>query len=376
MSDDSRLSDQLTDEEWLAGFRRIGLTRGTYAPLGPAHASVYLERSSEALVVSFDTLATARSGCADGLPYAMHFTEAEGCSHLSMICRDPTWFRDERVYDFFDRLADDGFFESFERVVFYGVGMSGYAAAAFSVAAPGAFVVIVAPQATLDPEIAPWDDRFIRMRRTNFRDRYGYAPDMLDAVDRVALFYDPLEDLDAMHAALFRGPQVWKIRVRHGGAQLGKELEDIDVIADVLAAACRNRLTETRIYRLLRRRHDHVPYLANLLNRVHVDDRPWLVALLCRAASANHDTPRFRHHLKLAEEKLAQEGRSLPPMRKRRKVRTRLTRLMELWTSQDQATDTDQRTEPEPIEKPVLRRRGLPLRLLPRMRRERGKDSA
>ena len=48
-----------------------------------------------------------------------------------------TWFRDNRVYGYFDRLIADGFFEDFDTVIFYGAGSCGYAAAAFSVAAPG-----------------------------------------------------------------------------------------------------------------------------------------------------------------------------------------------------------------------------------------------
>ena len=45
-----------------------------------------------------------------------------------------TWYRDETVHDFFDRLRDQGFFRQFDRVVFYGTSMGGYAACAFSLA--------------------------------------------------------------------------------------------------------------------------------------------------------------------------------------------------------------------------------------------------
>ena len=47
---------------------------------------------------------------------------ALGWSHLCMVSRGDTWFRDRRVYGFFDRLIDDGFFEDFEQVIFYGAG--------------------------------------------------------------------------------------------------------------------------------------------------------------------------------------------------------------------------------------------------------------
>ena len=44
-----------------------------------------------------------------------------------------------------DELRDSGFFARFRRVIFYGASMGGYAAAAFSSAAPGATVILISP---------------------------------------------------------------------------------------------------------------------------------------------------------------------------------------------------------------------------------------
>ncbi|MEM6825695.1 MAG: phosphoadenosine phosphosulfate reductase [Pseudomonadota bacterium] len=313
MSDPTSLSDQLSDAEWLSELAEIGRSRGYFRRLGLRHNAIHIAGSDDVLVVGFDTIATARSGSASGIPHGMLLSEVHGWSHLSLLAHEPTWFRDEQVQHFVDRLTDQGFFESYERVIFYGVGSNGYAAAAYSVAAPGATVILTSPQATLDPNIAPWDDRFSRYRRVDFRRRYGYAPDMIDAADRVVLFYDPFEDLDAMHAALFRGPQVLKIRVRHGGAGLGRLLQEMNVISQVVTAAGHGYLTETHIYRALQRRRRHLPYLRNLLNRLHVEERHMLVGLLCRYVTTDRNAPRFRHHLELAESKLVEAGRTLPP---------------------------------------------------------------
>ncbi|MEJ6745505.1 MAG: hypothetical protein QNK98_01850 [Yoonia sp.] len=51
-------------------------------------------------------------------------------------------------------MIDDGFFEDFYNVLFYGTHGGTYAAAAYSVAAPGCTVLALRPQATLDPRIA------------------------------------------------------------------------------------------------------------------------------------------------------------------------------------------------------------------------------
>ncbi len=328
MEEVASLSGQLTDEEWLSELEGIGDERGYYQPLGKRHGALFLDESLDTLLVSFDTIETARAGSASGIPHGMLLAELHGWSHLSILAKELTFFREEAVYRYFDRLVDEGFFEDFDRVIFYGAGPNGYAAAAFSVAAPGATVILVAPQATLDPAVAPWDDRYTALRRADFSARYGYAPDMIEAAEKVVLFYDPTEELDAMHAALFRGPQVAKIRVRHGGSRLGRELQDMRVISDVVTAAGRGRLDLVSVYRSLRKRRDYLPYLRNLLNRVHIEERHFLTALLCRNVSARKaHSPRFDHHLTLAVRKLSAAGRELPPVRKKQSAARHLPEL-------------------------------------------------
>ena len=329
MSELVTLSDDLTDTEWLAEIAGIGAERGDFRQVGSDHAALFVDETRDVLLVSFDTIATARAGSASGIPHAMLQAEVHGWSHLSILAQGATWFRDPALYAHFDRLVDDGFFESFDRVIFYGAGMAGYGAAAYSVAAPGATVVLAAPLATLDPAIAPWDDRFVSARRLDFTSRYGYAPDMLDAAALVMLIFDPFEELDAMHAALFRGPQIQKIRFRHAGGRMGLELQALNVLASVFTAAADGRLSASVAYRALRRRRDHAPYLRHLLNRVHIEERDFLTAILARAVLSRREAPRFRHHFEQAEIRLAEAGRTLPPPRRRPTAAERLPKLID-----------------------------------------------
>jgi hypothetical protein len=315
MCSDVTLSEEMTDEEWLAEIEGFGEARGYFQPLGDRHGAVFADNSLDTLLVYFETIPAARATNPSGLPVPLATAEALGWSHLSIFAKKTTWFRDHRIYRFFDRLVDEGFLEDFERVIFYGAGSGGYAAAAFSVAAPGATVIAVAPQATLDPEMAEWDDRFVAMRRTSFTDRYGYAPDMIEAAARVFVVYDPLVELDAMHAALFRGDNVDRIRFRHAGPGIGREVMAMGALRPLFEKAGQEDLTARDFFRALRLRHNYQPYLRNLLNRLHAEERHWLTALLCRAALDRWNSPRFRHHLELAEQKLGQSGRVLPPQR-------------------------------------------------------------
>ncbi len=300
------ISTDLSDADWLKALRGIGEAGGYFSSLGDNHAAVFIEQSHKVLFVSFELLFTIRSVSDTGMPLAFDICERRGWSHLTLIAEKQDWFRDRRVYSYFDRLVDYGFFEDFDRVIFYGAGMCAYAAAAFSVTAPGATVLLVSPQATLDRALAPWDNRFPMTRRLNFRARYGYAPDMLEAAENAFVIHDPDEIEDSMHASLFQGPNIQHFRYRRGRAgAIESDLRALSLISTIADSAADGELTLPVLARHMRRRRRHVPYLRALLARVLNEDRPRLTAQLCRAVLAEQSIPRFKHHLEAAERRLA-----------------------------------------------------------------------
>lgn len=300
------MSGDLSDAEWLEKLRGIGEKDGYFSMLGPDHASIFVERSHDVLFVAFETLFGIRAVSDTGLPVAFDVCSRRGWSHISLVAQKQTWFRDKRVWNYFDRLVDYGFFEDFDRVIFYGAGMCGYAAAAFSVVAPGAQAILISPQATLDRARAPWDARFATARRLDFSSRYAYAPDMLDAAQKAFVIYDPDETEDAMHASLFRGPNIHHQRYRRGSAgAIEADLRALGLVSALAEKAANGMLTPSRLAAKLRLRKRHLPYLRALLARVLAEDRPALTAMLCRAVLADRPIPRFKHHLELAERRLA-----------------------------------------------------------------------
>jgi hypothetical protein len=305
-----------SDAAWLARLDVLGEERGYFQTVGPRHSAVFTD-AGPVLLVTFETVSAIRARDPDGLPEGFALADAHGWSQLSLVAHAETWFRDPAVYGYIDRLIEDGFFEDFDRVIFLGTGMGAHAACAFSVAAPGSVVIAVAPVATLDRAQVEWDDRYPGTRRMSFRDRYGFAPLMVEATDEVWLFYDPAERLDAMHASLFAGPHVVKIRCRGFGPTLADDLRLMGVLAEVLDLAGRGRLTELSIHRLMRVRHRYAPWLRGVLKRLVEARRPRLAGLLCRATVRRGGGRLFQLHLERAEAQLASRGQRLPPVRVR-----------------------------------------------------------
>jgi hypothetical protein len=304
----------LDRDAWRAGMERIADDNGMFQPLGDRHFATFIDEKP-ILLVTFETVQGIRALSDTAQPLGFDMVKALGWSHLCIVSDGDTWFREPRVYGFFDQLIDDGFFEDFERVIFYGAGPCGYAAAAFSVASPDATVVAVQPQATLDPRVTEWDPRFTEMRRTSFTDRYGYAPDMLDAADRAFVLYDPREDLDAMHSALFHRPGVTRLRTAHLGSAIQTGLIEMKLLYRILAQAGSGKLSAQSFARMYRARRDHPPYLRSLMARLDRDDRPWLNAMLCRNVTARLRAPKFRRRLEALEAQAEAGEIEIPPRR-------------------------------------------------------------
>ncbi|MGB8623096.1 MAG: phosphoadenosine phosphosulfate reductase [Paracoccaceae bacterium] len=310
METETAPEDENARAEWYARLEEFGNGEGEIEFLGRHHAAIFIEETPT-LLVSFESAAALRAK-EEELPLGLRLADEAGWSQLTILAEGETWFRDHAVYSYFDRLVDDGFFDGFDRVVFYGAGMCGYAAAAFSVAAPGATVIAVGPQATLDPRVTEWDERFVAHRRLSFTDRYGYAPDMLEAAEHAFVLYDPEERFDAMHAALFTRTNVSKLRCRFLGEGLEGHLSRMGILGEMIDAACEDKLTEAVFHRLFRSRRNYGPYLRKMLIALHARHRRELSFIMCRNVVSRLRAPRFRKRMEHLTEELEAEGRPLP----------------------------------------------------------------
>ncbi|MFX0544535.1 phosphoadenosine phosphosulfate reductase [Roseovarius sp. S1116L3] len=309
---DTPLADLGGREAWLEKVADIASEDGYVERLGERHSAIFIE-DKPTLLVTFETHQGIEALSRDAQPLGWDMVKALGWSHLCLVSEGDTWFRDKAVYGYFDRLIDDGFFEDFDQVIFYGAGPCGYAAAAFSVAAPGAKVVVLAPQATLDPRVAEWDDRYRHMRRTSFTDRYGYAPDMLDAAAQAFVLYDPEDDLDAMHASLFTRKNVTLFRMRFMGPELEAGLMRLQILFRILAQVSADKLDPAALAHMFRARRRDGGYQFNLLQRLKRDARHYLIVLLARKVLAQRNARPFRRALEAATKTAEEDGIRLPP---------------------------------------------------------------
>ncbi len=273
------------------------------------HAFTFIPRSADTLVVTFDNLDIAMEKRADRRPWGYAFIERQGWSMLGVMAAGWTWYRDPWVSDEFDRLAAEGFFDRFARVVFYGASMGGYGALAFAPAAGGrADVVAMSPQTVLDKEKVPWETRYRVAWEADWSGRYADAAETVRAARRVNLFYDPYSPLDAAHVARLEGDNIVRYRCPFLGHRLGSALQQMGILQPLVKAAIEGRLDLPTFRRTLRARRNFRRYRREILDlaidRGHVrlarrlarrflaegDDRHFR-AVLARLETAEEDAP-------------------------------------------------------------------------------------
>lgn len=286
-----------------AAFRRklirIGDAQGFYRDLGAEHSALFV-RAGPTLIVTFDNLDHVLDHGAGRMPWGFDFVQSMGWSILGMMAHGWTWYRDADVIGFFEELHAEGFFEDFAQVVFYGASMGGYAAAAFSAAAPGATVITISPQATLARARVPWESRYRNAWDRDWTGPFAYAPASLGAAARIYLFHDPRAPLDARHAALFDLPAVTHLRCPFMGHRIASALQEMKILKEVVIEAVEGRLTPAGFHRARRARRDSPRHYRTLLQHLGGRGRPWLEERLCRLYLARWRGPMVRRQLQAA----------------------------------------------------------------------------
>jgi hypothetical protein len=277
--------------EWVARLEQVTEESGYFYNLGQRHYAFFADEGTT-LLVTFETLSNVMA-TPDQLPAVHDFARKHGWSLLTIIADGETWYRDPAVYAFFDRQVDDCFFEDFDRVLFYGAGMGGYAACAFSVASPGAQVLALNPRATLDPAQTRWDTRSRRASRLDFTSRYGYAPDMLEGCDHATVIHDPQIDAEAMQAALFRAPYITRLSARYLGDGLEPHFAQMGILSALVDQAMAGTLTPRSYARLWRARRNYLPYLKAILDLAERGGHTRRERMICTSVVSRVRAPRF-----------------------------------------------------------------------------------
>jgi len=288
-------------QAWLSGVDTAFKEIGTVQPLGADHAALFRCTRTPVLLVTFERF----DGLSDqGHPLGWTLIDALGWSHLCLLGKGDAWFRDPLVQDHLDRLKTDGFFDDFEQVVFYGAGSCAHAASAFSVAVPGARVLMLSPQS---PPPTPEPNHASGTPQKSFWERDAQACEISGVViDNLAF------GQGAEHPALRDGSTMLRFPMRLFGLPLEDGLVRMKVLVPFLIQLRDDRPSRRSLAQLWRKRRDDRGYLLALMRHLVSERRDLLVVMLCRNVLARRrGGPRFRKALNAAQARLASRHKAL-----------------------------------------------------------------
>lgn len=250
---------------------------------GRGHTLMHVARKKPILLVTFDNLSNVGDTSTARAPWAYKFAQDLNLSHLGVMAHVKAWYRDGALIDEMQRLADDGFFARYERVVFAGTSMGGFAALAFAKLAPGSHVIAFSPQTTLDTDLVPWESRFWSGRRQDWSLPLSDGAQTIEDCAQVNVIYDPYNELDRKHAERVQGPNVRHLKCFYANHKTPVYLRRMGTLKDIMELGVMGELSEARFYSLLRARRSLPWYRGNLEGYFRAKDRPEMADRVARA---------------------------------------------------------------------------------------------
>lgn len=221
-----------------------------------------------ALIVSFEPAAMGKVEPDLNRPaWGQAFLQKRGHSVLGVKRAASAWYRSAELHQLFRTLQAKGFFGRFERVMFYGPSMGGYAALSLAAAAPGCTVLALNPQSTLAPDRVLFDQRYAGARAAHWRGDFIDGVDGAATARRVYVCYDPYQIKDRLHADRLPTHNRINLRLPSVGHTTAQALNGLGLLGIVFDEALQGTLDEAGFRRLARARVQWADYHVRMAER-------------------------------------------------------------------------------------------------------------
>jgi len=221
-----------------------------------------------ALIVTFEPATMGKAEPDLNRPvWGQAFLQKRGHSVLGVKRVATAWYRSAELHQLFRALQAQGFFGRFERVMFYGPSMGGYAALSLAAAAPGCTVLALNPQSTLAPDRVWFDQRFAGRRGPDWRGDFIDGVDGSLAAQRVYVCYDPYQVKDRLHAERLPTHNRVNLRLPFVGHTTAQALNGLGLLGAVFDRALAGTLDEAGFRHLAKARVRWADYHVRLAER-------------------------------------------------------------------------------------------------------------
>lgn len=208
------------------------------------------------LVFTFENADQPSRPRLDGLrePWAGRWLHNLGYAVVGVKPKSVEWCRGRDLHEFFRSNYLQSLVGQFDQVFLYGSSMGGFAAMAFADAIPGATVIALNPQSTLDPRLVPWETRYQEGQSQDWSGDFADARIGASKAKSVFVAYDPLFELDRKHVARLDQANLIPFKMPLVGHAIGMYMSEVGVLSAFVEGALAGTLTVQECNRLARNR--------------------------------------------------------------------------------------------------------------------------
>lgn len=239
------------------------------------------------------------------------FFHSRGIDAVHVISRENHWYQHDELAEALAAAAAAT--AGYDQVISYGSSMGGFAALNYGTRCGAGIGIAISPQFSVNPEIVPFEDRWLSdVRRIAFRDEPIVPPPLQ------YILYDPCDAQDRAHYRLFaaRSPTI-AIRIPHGGHPVGGYLVETGRFEQLFDDIRGGVLDPVAFEQELRgRRRLSAQYLYTLSVRTPLWRPAQKVALARMAVAANATDPSYLSYLAAALDQVGDHAEAGPTHRR------------------------------------------------------------
>lgn len=230
--------------------------------------------------VTFDSYTDLRT--LDRSGFGEDFLRSRGIDAVHVLSRDNYWYQHPELPEALAAIAAST--GRYEHVFAYGSSMGGFAALHYGSGCGARVGIAISPQYSVDPEVAPFEDRWLFDAS-----RIAHRRDEMAPLPLQYIIYDPQDARDRAHFELFaaRSPTIG-LRVPYAGHPAGSYLHETQMFEPLFSGVHGRTLDAIPFERELRaRRRMSGQYFFALSRRIPAYRRQQKVALARLAVEAN-----------------------------------------------------------------------------------------
>lgn len=220
------------------------------------------------LVVTFMPLGSANlPHIADEPVWAGRPLFKRGMSVLGIKPAKGDWYRGPSLHGYLRAQSTARFLAGFDRVIFYGGSMGGYAALAFSEARPGAEIIAYCPQTTMARSlVGEWENRWsIPAHSRSWEGDFVDGAACAAAASKITVLYDSMIREDRNHVGRLPRARLREVVVPFTGHNTMVWLGRMGLLKEVLDGLLDDTLDFSTLRSKMKRRRELSHYYVELM---------------------------------------------------------------------------------------------------------------